>query len=326
VWGQYAAAARIDAKAAADYFASGGAPRGSGLGHAATAFAWGGGKLGDSWPAAAEEETYRRLRTSDVETLLVGGELDFATPPQNARQELLPYLPNGQEVLLPGFGHTLSFWHEQPEAGTHLINTYLDSGEVDSSYYIPQEIDFTQPLGFGGVAKIVLASLLGLVALAVTTLLLMWRRVHRRGSFGRKAAVALRVLAPAVLGLGGWLAAALVVLTALPGVPLDHELLGALSIGLPVGLGVYLAWVNRAWTARTKAIGLAAAAAGALVGAWLGFNVTEDLVAVFTTIAGAALGGNLALLALDIAWDRQAHDRFADTPAAEALLARPTTG
>jgi hypothetical protein len=126
--------------------------------------------------------------------------------------------------------------------------------------------------------------------------------------------------------LGGWLAAALLVLTVLPGVPLGDELLGALSIGVPVGLGLYLAWVNRAWTARTKAIGLAAAVAGALVGGWLGFGVTEDMVAVFTTIAGAALGGNLALLALDIAWDRQAHDRFAETGAVEALQARPTTG
>jgi len=62
--------------------------------------------------------------------------------------------------------------------------------------------------------------------------------------------------------------------------------------------------VNRDWSAKTKATGFAAAAAGTLVGGWLGFNATEDLVALLTAIVGAAAGGNLLLLALDIAWDR----------------------
>jgi hypothetical protein len=85
----------------------------------------------------------------------------------------------------------------------------------------------------------------------------------------------------------------------------------ALSAGPPTGLGIYYAWTNRDWSARTKAMGFAAAAGGALVGAWLGFNVTSGLFAPLLAIAGAAIGANLAVLAPDIAWDRQAHDRFA---------------
>jgi len=139
----------------------------------------------------------------------------------------------------------------------------------------------------------------------------MARRVHRRGGFGRKAGAVLRSVLPLVLGLGGWFAGVLVVLTALPGVPLDDEVLAALSIGVPIGLGVYLAWVQRAWSAAVKATGLAAAVSGALVGAWLGFNATEGLVALLATIVGAAAGANLVLLVLDIAWDRQARDRVA---------------
>ena len=57
--------------------------------------------------------------------------------------------------------------------------------------------------------------------------------------------------------------------------------------------------------------GLAAAAGGALIGAWLGFNATDagfGLVAPFVAIVGATAGANLALLLLDIAWDRQARD------------------
>ena len=66
------------------------------------------------WPTPGrptpDENEYSRVRTSNVETLLIGGELDFATPPQIATKELLPYLPNGHQVVLPGFGHTARFW------------------------------------------------------------------------------------------------------------------------------------------------------------------------------------------------------------------------
>jgi len=48
-------------------------------------------------------------------------------------------------------------------------------------------------------------------------------------------------------------------------------------------------------------------------------------LALITTIVGATVGGNLALLGLDIAWDRQVRDRFAATPR-ETLEARPSTG
>jgi hypothetical protein len=54
-------------------------------------------------------------------------------------------------------------------------------------------------------------------------------------------------------------------------------------------------------------MGFAAAAGGALVGAWLGFNVKPGLYAPLLAIAGAAIGANLAVLALDIASDRGDH-------------------
>jgi hypothetical protein len=178
----------------------------------------------------------------------------------------------------------------------------------------------------GTIAAIVLAVLLALAALTVISLLWMALRVRRRGGYGRKASGTLRALYPVVLGFGGWVLGVLIVLTTMPGMALDNELLAALSIGGPIGLGLYLAWVDRDWSARTKITGFAAAVAGALIGARLGFNATEGLVAVFTTIVGAAAVGNLALLALDIAWDWQARERFAATRARETLEARPSIG
>jgi hypothetical protein len=96
----------------------------------------------------------------------------------------------------------------------------------------------------------------------------------------------------------------------LPSFPIDDDLLVALSVGLPVGLGIYLAWVNRDWSTKTKTTGLAAAISGALIGAWLGFNAASGLLAIATAIIGAAVGANLILLALDITWDRSNRSRF----------------
>jgi len=293
------------------------------IGSPGTDLIWAGGRLLDAWPASPDENQYTRVPDSKVPMLLIGGKLDFATPPQNARRELLPHLQNGHQVVLPGLGHTDDFWSYEPAASEHLINTYFDRGRVDTSRYTPARIDFTPSFSHGKIAKIVLAVMLSFAGLAALSLLWMPLRL-RRGPYGRKAGAALRSVHPLVLGLGGWFVAVLIVLRAFPTVPLDDELLATLPVGIPIGLGIYLAWVNRSWSASTKGTGFAAAAGGALVGAWLGLNVTEGLVALVTTIAGAAAGANLTLLGLDIAWDFQARARFADR-APEAVATHPST-
>jgi pimeloyl-ACP methyl ester carboxylesterase len=324
LWGDVAAAGRTDAAHARRLYARPADPH-SVMGRPGTDLIWAGGRLVDSWPASPDENEYAQVRDSNVETLLIGGELDFATPPQWAKRELLPHLPNGREVILENIGHTDDFWTYQPEAGGRLINTFLDSGRLDRSLYQQTAVDFTPAISSGAIATIILGVMLGLAALTVLSLLWMGLRVRRRGAFGHKGSATLRSVYPIVLGLGGWLLGVLVVITTMPGVPLDDELLAALSVGLPIGLGIYFGWVNRDWSARTKITGFAAVAAGALIGARLGFNATEGLFAVVTTIVGAAAGGNLTLLALDIAWDQQVRDRFASTNAKDTVEAHPLT-
>jgi pimeloyl-ACP methyl ester carboxylesterase len=323
VWGQMAAAGRADADTAKRHFSSGDHRGASILGDPGTRFIWGGGELADAWPANASENQYDRVRMSRVNTLLIGGALDFATPPQIATKELLPYLSNGHQVVLAGIGHTTSFWTQQPKAGSHLIKTFFDGGRVDDSLYKPTTVDFTPDVTQTALGKGIGGGMVGFALLTVLSLLWMARRVHKRGHFGRKAGATLRSLYPIVLGLGGWFLGVLIVITTMPGTPLDDELLAAFSVGVPIGLGAYLAWVHRGWAAKTKATGFAAAIGGALVGAWLGFHATEGLLALITAIVGAAVGGNLTLLGLDIAWDRQVRERFAAN-ARETLEARPS--
>jgi pimeloyl-ACP methyl ester carboxylesterase len=327
VWGEVAAVGRADAAHARRFFASQ-AGRGSVIGSPGTDFYMAGGRLYDVWPASPDENQYTRVRDSNVETLLIGGALDVATPPQNGTRELLPHLPNGHEVVLPDIGHTDDFWTFQKPASSRLINTYFDSGRVDTSLYKRTPVDFTPALSLGSIAEISLGAMLGLASLTVLSLLWMALRVRWRGPFGRKSSVVLRAVYPLVLGLGGFILGLLIVLGTNVGVAVTDELVVCLIVGLPVALGVYLAWVNRDSSTPSNT-GFAGAAAGALIGAWLGYNVTSagfGYLAPFVAIVGATVGANLALIALDIVWDRSAHDRVAGNDAAEALEASPSAG
>src|SRR5262249_14338332 len=156
--------------------------------------AWAGGKLLDAWPANPDENLYTHVRDSSVETLLIGGRYDFATPPQVATRVLLPHLSNGHQVVLPDIGHTDDFWTYQPAAANHLINTFLDTGRVDPSRYHRTSLDFSPSVSQGTIAEIVLAVLLSFATLAVVSLAWLPLRLRRRGSFGRKSSVVLRSL------------------------------------------------------------------------------------------------------------------------------------
>ena len=299
VWGDTAAVARADAVAAERHFAAA-RGRGSVLGDPGTRFLWAGGRLARAWPAAPGEGRYSRMRDSRVPTLLVSGELDGATPPGVAAREVLPHLPNGRHVVLPGFGHTVDFWGRQPDAGTRLITAWLDRGRVDASLYRRERVDLTPGGTQTMVAKIVAAVMVVLPLTALLSLAWIPWRIRRRGAFGPKASAAARALHPVVLGLGGWLGAVAVLLIADASVPLDGKLIGLASTVPPMALGIYWGWARPERPGRTKLAGLAAAAGGALVGAWLGFEVADGLLALLTTLAGATAGANLALIALDV--------------------------
>ena len=148
----------------------------------------------------------------------------------------------------------------------------------------------------------------------------MGHRAHSHGGFGRKTSAVLRSVYPAVLGLGGWFLGVLIVLTAMPTVPLDDELLAGLSIGLPIGLGIYLAWVRRDMPAATRAMGLCAALGGGLVGAWLGFNAESGFLALLTTIVGAGVGANLTLIFLDVSRERAVRSADAQESVSGAAI------
>ncbi len=133
--------------------------------------------MGLEWPTHPIPQEYLQVQPTDVETLLISGSIDFSTPPQFATEELLPYLSNGEQVILKDFGHTGSFWNSQPEARVHMLNTFFDTGQVDASLYTYQPLDFDVGLGWPGLAKLLLGIVLLLIALVVA---LVWFIAQRK--------------------------------------------------------------------------------------------------------------------------------------------------
>ncbi len=301
VWGELAATARLDAAAAKRHFASSARDR-AGVGDALNQFMWAGGRLVDAWPSTPDDNAYSTPRTSQIETLLISGEVDGATPAENATKDVLPHLPNGHQVILKGFGHTIDFWNNQKPAGAHLVNSFYATGKVDDSRFTEQQIDLEPDTTQTGMAKMLAGAMVGLAFVAALSLAIAAWRVRRRGRLGRIASGALRSVWAVVLGLGGWFGAVLLALIVAPSVQIDAAAVVIPSVALPVALGAYLAWVD---LDRPKLAGLACALAGAQLGAWFGFAVAASPIALLTAVVGAVAGTNLLLVAGDILAERR---------------------
>ena len=314
VWGEFASIGMADAQPVERYFSSG-ADRGSIIGNPLGEFLWGAGGLVHAWPANPGENQYTSVQNSSVPTLLIGGTLDFETPAQNATKELLPHLSNGHQVILSGLGHVDDFDAYEPSASTQLLTTFYATGQVDTSRYTPNEVSFATPDTQAAIAKKILATMVGVALVAVIWLVVLAIRIRRRGGTGRKTGAWIRSAGPIVFGLGGWFLGALLVLRfwLWPSGPLDDQLLAVVSIAVPIWLGVYAGWVRTDTPKAMRAKGIGAAGVGAVVGAVLGFNVTSGLIALITTIIGAAVVSNLSLLVLDI-WTERAASRGTAAP------------
>jgi pimeloyl-ACP methyl ester carboxylesterase len=300
VWGDVAATGQLDRDVAAAYYANGG-DHGSILGNPFTDSLWSGPGLMGAWPQSTEVNQYRTLRPSDTSTLLISGDVDFATPAEFATKQYLPTLSNGHQVILHNLGHTADTWNYQKPALDRLINTFLASGRVDQSGYTPRTMSFDASPTHSRIAWIVLASLVGLGAVMVGLLVWLPLRLRRRGSVGTKTGFATRVVYAPVLGLGGFSIATLLAVTVWPSLFPAYEPLTIVAIGAPVALAVYLAWVRRTWSRQIRNAGLCTAVGGAALGTWLGLHSVSGLFSAILGVVGAVLGANLALLVRDMA-------------------------
>ncbi len=196
--------------------------------------------------------------------------------------------------------------HGGPGVGTQLLTVFYGAGQVDTSRYTPNVVSFAPSPTQGSIAKDLLGTMLGVALLAMIWLVVLAIRIRRRGGTGRKTGAWIRSAGPIVFGLGGWFLGALLVLRFLPSLLLDDQLLAVVSVALPIWLGVYAGWVRTDTTKAMRAKGIGAAGVGAVVGAEFGFHMGSGLMALITSIIGAAVVSNLSLLVLDIRTERAA--------------------
>lgn len=132
-----------------------------------------------TWPSKQLPPELRQVQPSDVETLLVSGNLDFSTPAQNATQILLPSLTRGQQVILSDMGHVSDLLNLQPAAIERLLVSFYETGAVDDSLIQHLPMDFEVKLGFPLFAKLALAGVFLIVPAAVAVVWMVMRKIRR---------------------------------------------------------------------------------------------------------------------------------------------------
>lgn len=177
-----AVAASADYDATRDYAAEM-APGRTVLGSPHSQLLWGGYQISD-WPKYKIPAPYTTVDSSSVETLILSGNLDFATPAVYATRELLPYLRNGQQITLSDMGHTVDLWTENHPATIRMINSFFATGRADTSLNRHKPMHFGVGLGFPTAAKL----LVGAVLFALITLIVLSVFVFKwaMGSTGRR--------------------------------------------------------------------------------------------------------------------------------------------
>jgi pimeloyl-ACP methyl ester carboxylesterase len=148
----------------------------------------GGLKYG-GWPIKPIPEKYRKLQDSDVETLMVNGNIDFSTPVEYARDELLPHLKNGKLVILSEMGHSSDVRNIQPDAFRHLVESFYREGIVDDSKFQYEPMNFTPSQSAPRMAKKFVGrlALIGggvLLLIIVVVIVIVWLKKRRRRKKG----------------------------------------------------------------------------------------------------------------------------------------------
>ncbi len=135
------------------------------------------GSAAENWPSFLINERFRQINPSDVETLLINGNFDFATPARFAETELLPALSHAQSIVLKDMGHVNDFWSFQPKACQTLLTSFYKTGQADSSIYQTIPMDFKPKVRLTVIAKVLFGiSLVLLFGLAA----LIWNMLQNR--------------------------------------------------------------------------------------------------------------------------------------------------
>ena len=117
-----------------------------------------------AWPIKPIPEEFKKPRHSSVQTLLLSGSIDLATPAEFAANDLLPYLDNGRQIVFSECGHLDIEWVNR-DSVKRIVTGFLDTGVPDTSldHYVP--MNFRVSWGFPQIAKVSLIATVTIVVL-----------------------------------------------------------------------------------------------------------------------------------------------------------------
>lgn len=104
------------------------------------------GSAAGRWPISLIPSEMRHVQQSNVQTLLIGGSIDFSTPAEYATTDLLPSLPNGKQVILKEMGHVDDIYRLQPKALARLLVRFFDEGVAHDSGFKYDPMSFDPPV------------------------------------------------------------------------------------------------------------------------------------------------------------------------------------
>ncbi len=137
------------------------------------------------WPTQRLPEEFRKPRQSDVETLLLSGNLDFSTPAEYATMDLLPCLTRGRQVILSECGHINDVWHVTPGNTQLILTSFYRTGVPNLSLNSNVRMVFRVAWGFPSIAKVAMG-IIALLILALAALVFFLFRRYRRPSRDRQ--------------------------------------------------------------------------------------------------------------------------------------------
>ena len=132
------------------------------------------------WPVNTKDSIYNQVQETEVETLLLSGNIDFSTPAEFARDELLPYLKNGKQHIFSEMGHTGDIMYQNHDAFVKTITSYYETGTANVSLYKYQTVNFEPEMSFPQMAKIAVGAIVFVILLLIGLVFLVRYFVRRR--------------------------------------------------------------------------------------------------------------------------------------------------
>ena len=134
------------------------------------------------WPAKLIPDSLRKVHYSETATLLINGNIDVSTPARFSRDEYLPYLKNGQQVIISEAAHSPDLFGNQRPALDHMLKTFFKTGVVDDSRYTYSPISFEVGWSYPTIMKLILTGIVLVIIIIIFVIWLVIKKIRRKNS------------------------------------------------------------------------------------------------------------------------------------------------